>query len=224
MLSEAKLIRADTESLDAKSRGSVSLSAETRLVDSKNLARRERSIGADADDVIRILEEEGTTLIAPPILRRVKDDLENAAGLLDRAETGATTRAIQIDVETALKELIDALRPPNPRPRSGSQGGQAGRRRSLITPAMEVRMLAAAQRRIRERTERLDQVAPPERAEQAAKVAETEKALGELATKVIEKYPDIDPFILGADNEDEIGPETPEAPEKDRKERGHEDH
>jgi len=86
---------------------------------------------------------------------------------------------------------------------------------------MEVRMLASAQRRIRERTERLEKVPAPERAEQTAKVAKAEETLGELATKVIEKYPDIDPFILGADHDEEAGPEGPEAPEKDKKESGH---
>jgi len=92
---------------------------------------------------------------------------------------------------------------------------------------MEVRMLASAQRRIRERTERLEKVPEAERAEQTAKVAKAEESLGELATKVIEKYPDIDPFILGADNDEETDPEGHEAhekeKEKDRKEGGHDD-
>jgi hypothetical protein len=234
ILSEAKLVRAETETLDQKARREPGLSPETLEADGRGLARRERSLEADADDVVRILEEEGSTLVAPPILKRIKDDLENVAGLLERGEIGATTRSLETDIETALKELIDALRPPpGKRGGAGAGGEQAGggggggppkKPKNLITPAMEVRMLASAQRRIRTRTERLSEVAPGERAEQAARVAEAEAALGELTGKVQKKYHVVDSFILGAEDEDDEEEDMPGGPEKKKKkEEAHED-
>ena len=73
MLSEAKLIRAETRALDAgksgEERGAAGLSTETIQEEARGLARRERSLQADADELIQILDEEGSSLVAPPVLR-----------------------------------------------------------------------------------------------------------------------------------------------------------
>ncbi len=212
MLSEAKLIRAETEEMDQKAAGPDALSDESRRGDARGLARRELAIGADAEDVQRILEEEGSSLVAPPILKRVREDIENAAGLLDKAETGAVTRTIQADIEAAIEELIEALKPSR-RSRGGrGEGGaeQSGagagagqqRPRTLINPVMEIKMLASAQKRVRSRTERIARVPPAERGDQAARIAEAEADLGRLAQEVVKKYAIIDSYILGLDNED----------------------
>jgi len=65
-------------------------------------------------------------------------------------------------------------------------------------------MLASAQRRIRARTERLSSVPEAERAGQAAKLAEAEEALGKITREVEEKYQEIDKFVLGVEDEEDL--------------------
>jgi len=225
MLSEAKLIRAETEELDGKAAAADALSDESRRGDARGLALRERAIGADAEDVQRILEEEGSSLVAPPILKRVREDIENVAGLLEKAETGAVTRTLQADVEAAIAELIEALKPSRRRRGGGGAGEGSGsgagagmqRPRTLINPVMEIKMLASAQKRVRSRTERIAQVPPAERGDQAARVAEAEADLGRLAQEVVKKYAIIDSYILGLDNEDPAEGSPPDNPGEPKK-------
>jgi hypothetical protein len=238
------------------------LSADAYAAEGRSLARRERGLHTDAGGVLRILAEDESAVVAPEILRRVQDDLENVARRLEGAglevedaeaniqsiDTGELVQLLQRDVATALRELIQALQPPRrPRPQGAGggggggggsgAGGQGDRRRQLITPVMEIRMLLSAQRRVRERTARchaLGLLAPEKsargaagdgagtdpfgasteatgagatgsvealRGEQVERIARAQEALAGLAEELIRKYPVIDQFLLGLDND-----------------------
>ena len=211
----------------------------------RSLARRERSLATDAEDILRVLTEDASSVVAPEILRRVIADLENVSGRLDESDTGSLVQVLQQDVETSLKELIEALQPARNRNRmdrnrqrsggaeekrqqgqqqqgqegeQGEEGEQDEDKKDLITPVMELRMLISAQRRVRARTARWNElgVLPAGkggkkpgsaestrdrelRTDQAKRLSEAQEALGGLTDELISKYPIIDQFLLGMD-------------------------
>ena len=69
----------------------------------RSLARRERSLATDADDILRVLTEDASSVVAPEILRRVIADLENVSGRLDESDTGPLVQVLQQDVEISLR-------------------------------------------------------------------------------------------------------------------------
>ena len=211
----------------------------------RSLARRERSLATDAEDILRVLTEDASSVVAPEILRRVIADLENVSGRLDESDTGPLVQVLQQDVETSLKELIEALQPARNRNRmdrnrqrsggaeekrqqgqqqqgqegeQGEEGEQDEDKKDLITPVMELRMLISAQRRVRARTARWNELgvlpagkggkkpgsteSPRDRelrTDQAKRLSEAQEALGGLTDELISKYPIIDQFLLGMD-------------------------
>jgi len=129
------------------------------------LSERERSIAVIAEDVIDLLEEDGTTLVFPGIVEEVKADVLNAAGLLSRLESGETTQRIQKEVETALEEILKALElaqrsppPPNPNQGRSSKSG-AG---PLLPLSAELKMVRSLQARVNERTRERDLARKPD--------------------------------------------------------------
>mgnify|MGYP001400978345 CR=1 FL=1 len=211
----------------------------------RSLARRERSLATDAEDILRVLTEDASSVVAPEILRRVIADLENVSGRLDESDTSSLVQVLQQDVETSLKELIEALQPARNRNRmdrnrqrsggaeekrqqgqqqqgqegeQGEEGEQDEDKKDLITPVMELRMLISAQRRVRARTARWNELgvlpagkggkkpgsteSPRDRelrTDQAKRLSEAQEALGGLTDELISKYPIIDQFLLGMD-------------------------
>ncbi len=252
MLADQELIGKETSELEkqrkllpADGRRSSFGVAEAFDFASRSLARRERSLATDAEDILRVLTEDASSVVAPEILRRIMADLENVSGRLDDSDTGPLVQVLQEDVETSLKELIEALQPARNRNRmernrqrsggaeerrqqgqqqqqqqegEGEEGEQDQDQKDLITPVMELRMLISAQRRVRARTARWNELGvlpagkdgkKPGRAEsskdqelrtdQAKRLSEAQEALGGLTDDLIRKYPIIDQFLLGMD-------------------------
>ena len=249
MLADQQLIGAETKDLEKQRKllpasGGRSTFGVAEAFDfgSRSLARRERSLGTDAEDILRVLSEDASSVVAPEILRRIIADLENVSGRLDESDTSALVQVLQQDIETSLRELIEALQPSRnrnrmernrqrsggaePKKEQGQQGqqGQQGEedqeKKDLITPVMELRMLISAQRRVRARTARWNDLGvlpvkgrgksdPTEpdkdrqlRVDQAKRLSEAQEALGGLTDELIRKYPIIDQFLLGMDLED----------------------
>ncbi len=240
MTSETKDLEKQRQNLSRSGAISVPGVKETFEFAGRSLARRERGLGTDAEDILRVLSEEASSVVAPEILRRVISDLENVSGRLDESDTGQLVQVLQDDVETSLRELIEALKPANNRKRmdqnrqraggaqekkeqqqgqqqqqqQGEQGDEEQEKKDLITPVMELRMLISAQRRVRARTARWNELGalPVKgkegkesgkdqalRVDQAKRLSEAQEALGGLTDELIQKYPIIDQFLLGMD-------------------------
>jgi hypothetical protein len=204
MLAEQELVSAETKDIDrrtketeARPEGGAARPPEGKetppedeagAADARSLARRERSLATDAEDILRVLEADQTSVAAPALIERVRADLESAAARLDASETGEPTQIVQADIERTLRELIEALTPPQRPPRSGQGQGQPRRRRprDIVTAAMELKMIHSAQRRVRERAEKLAKLGllPPEKPEGAEPGAKAEEAGAEAGEKV----------------------------------------
>ena len=270
LLSDQTAISNDTRAVeDARSgkdsSASVSDGDAERAADrTRSLARRERAMSTDADEVLTILIEDNSSVIAPSILERVIDDLDNVATRLDSAKSGKLTQLLQADIENGLEDLITALEDEKAKKEKkvqanggGSEGndgrsGNPGQKKpkSLFNPVKELKLLRNIQRRVRRRTEELDRMGllpdpttdaanadgdPDEQPispspqsdddvnetrldlEQLRRIARAQKDLADHLNALVKKYPQIDRFLLGV--QDEAGDDDSEgdtgAPEAD---------
>ena len=193
MLNEQRAITRETKSLDLKLRAlraaaSAAGAASDPEIDRKdrqlaeNLSSREMGLTAIADDVIDLLEEDGTTLVFPGVVVEVKGDVTNTSGLLARIETGEKTQRVQGEIEAALEDILKALEtaqrsppPPNPNQGRSSKSG-AG---PLLPLSSELKMVRALQARVNERT----QVFDANRKDAATLAPEEKLQIGLIQTK-----------------------------------------
>ncbi|MBI4600646.1 MAG: hypothetical protein HY721_01670, partial [Planctomycetes bacterium] len=169
MLNEQRLVSRDTRSLDLKLKALRAAAAaqgsqppEPDRKDrqlSEGLSKREAGLTLLADDVLDLLEEDGTTLVFPGVVEEVRADLLNASGLLSKLDTGDKTQRIQHEVEQALEDILRAIEvaqrsppPPNPNQGRSSRSG-AG---PLLPLSSELKMVRALQARVNERTQTFD--------------------------------------------------------------------
>lgn len=76
----------------------------------EELAGGESELEQEAIDALKLLEEDGTTAVFPPIVEQLRDELADVAAGLRKHKTGATMHQAQKDVEDLLGLLINALR------------------------------------------------------------------------------------------------------------------
>lgn len=172
MLEKQQRISRDTQSLDARLRAltaAASTDAQTLSADrevdrrdlqrARGLSRREGALATIAQDVVDLLEEDGTTVAFPQIVGQVRTDLENVEDLLSRVETGGVTRRLQADIEATLEQILDAIKeaqknPPPPDPNQGRQSRNGSG--PLLPPSSELKMVLSMQRRVNKRTRDFD--------------------------------------------------------------------
>lgn len=76
----------------------------------EELAGGETELEQEAIDALKLLEEDGTTAVFPPMVEQLRDELADVAAGLRKHKTGAMMNQAQKDVEDLLSLLINALR------------------------------------------------------------------------------------------------------------------
>ena len=74
------------------------------------LAAAEAELEQEAIDALKLLEEDGTTAVFPPMVEQLRDELHDVAAGLRKYRTGRVMNEAQKDVEDLLELLINALR------------------------------------------------------------------------------------------------------------------
>ncbi len=74
------------------------------------LAGGETELELETIDALKLLEEDGTTAVFPPMVEQLRDELHDVAAGLRKYETGRVMHEAQKDVEDLLELLINALR------------------------------------------------------------------------------------------------------------------
>ena len=74
------------------------------------LANAETELELEAIDALKLLEEDGTTAVFPPMVEQLRDELHDVAATLQKHRTGEKVHVAQKDVEDLLELLINALR------------------------------------------------------------------------------------------------------------------
>lgn len=113
MLKRQKELSARTVALDG-ARKNV-LTADGQLPASmveqlQGLAKGEDELAAEAGDALKLLGEDGTTAVFPPLVEQLRDDLGAVAKRLGANQSGPDVQQAQRDVEDLLDLLINALR------------------------------------------------------------------------------------------------------------------
>ena len=125
---------------------------------SGRLSRKERQIVHDADRVLILLREDGTSVAFPEAMEQAREDMQAVAGRLAEVKLGMLTQGLEEDIIAALEETLAALQKAmkdlrqqqsQQRPPSGPPGEQP-----LVDQLAELRMIRALQVRVNRRTER----------------------------------------------------------------------
>ena len=74
------------------------------------LAQGEGELELETVEALKLLDEDGTTAVFPPMVEQLRDELREVVAVLRARQTGAETSRAQRDVEDLLELLINALR------------------------------------------------------------------------------------------------------------------
>ena len=113
MLARQRELSAQTKTLDA-TRGNL-LTANNPLPAAiaeklNSLSGSEGELESEAADALKLLGEDGTTAVFPPMVEQLRDDLAAVSKKLAAQESGAPVQQAQREIEDLLTLLIDALR------------------------------------------------------------------------------------------------------------------
>ena len=113
MLARQRELTAKTETVDTTRQkimtasGALPAALVTKIAE---LQAGEAELEQEAIDALKLLEEDGTTAVFPPMVQQLREELHDVASGLGKHQTGATMNLQQKDVEDLLSLLINALR------------------------------------------------------------------------------------------------------------------
>jgi DNA repair exonuclease SbcCD ATPase subunit len=163
MLSRQQAVSESTRTLDrgrADLEGRPAPLTRPQRLEAQSLSTEEADLADAAAEAMRIIEEDGTTVVFPQVVEQLRDDLVSAADLLADTQTGLYVQSLQAQIEQTLEELIGALE--KAQQEGGGQGGQSGSQDQLpplVPDSAELKLLKSAQLRVNRRTESLDAAA-----------------------------------------------------------------
>ena len=113
MLARQRELTIMTKTVDASRKNILTADGQlpTALVSKIDaLAEGEGELELETIDALKLLEEDGTTAVFPPMVEQLRDELHDVAAGLRKYETGRVMHEAQKDVEDLLELLINALR------------------------------------------------------------------------------------------------------------------
>lgn len=119
------------------------------------LSEKQRWVGDQADEALFLLTEEGSTVVLPPLLEDVRDDARDVADRLAAARADREVRALQAELESVLRDMIDAVKKQQEELEQGGGGGGGGGSPPLLPGSAELKLLRSCQLRINTSTEKM---------------------------------------------------------------------
>lgn len=113
MLKRQKELSARTTALDGARKNALTADGQlpaSMVEQLQGLAKGEEELAAEAGDALKLLGEDGTTAVFPPLVEQLRDDLAAVGKLLAASRSGPDVQQAQRDVEDLLDLLINALR------------------------------------------------------------------------------------------------------------------
>lgn len=113
MLARQRELTIMTKTVDASRKNVLTADGQlpTALVSKIDaLAEGEGELELETIDALKLLEEDGTTAVFPPMVEQLRDELHDVGVGLRAQRTGAAMNQAQKDVEDLLELLINALR------------------------------------------------------------------------------------------------------------------
>jgi len=149
----------------------VKVLEETKRLDQVPLAQRnfelnmqaakisfeQRKILLAADRALALLQEEGSSIAFPEVVGQARDDMEQVAVRLAKANVGLTTQGIEQDIIDALQEMIEALQQSQKKRENQAQqppspGMASAQDQGLVDMLSELKMIQSMETRVYRRT------------------------------------------------------------------------
>ena len=158
------------------------------------LADREQEITRQAASALQLLEAEGSAVAFVEAFIQVRDDSQQVARRLGKADVAAVTQTIEQDIIAALKEMVEALKKAQqdlqnkkqqPPPGGSQQGNQ-----NLIDILAELKMIRSMQVRVNSRTTTYsqryqgEQAADPEIQKELQNLADRQKKIFDVTNSI----------------------------------------
>jgi hypothetical protein len=120
-------------------------------------ATQQRELEEDCEAALRILTDEGTTVVVPSLMRQLAADMNQVARRLADGDASDATRALLDQIIATLEELLAAveLKRDELTQQDQDTGDNRGQVPPLLPRSAELRLLRGAQVRINERTDSL---------------------------------------------------------------------
>lgn len=191
MLAVQRELSAQTKTLHGTRGNVITANGElpTALVAKiQGLADGETGLEVEAGDALKLLEEDATTAVFPPMVEELRDQLGAVAKRLVGRDTDSGTQEAQREVEELLTMLINALRKVIEQREGGECKGQCNGKPPLVPFSAELKMLRYLQERVNKTTKEFDARAPEAKntAESDA-MAKKQARVQELMRRLAEK-------------------------------------
>lgn len=154
MLTREQQVREVVVTLDEKGVDNWSRVDELQLAES---VETQQGVNEDCQATLRILLDEGTTVIVPELMRQVMVDMADVSARLDRSDTSAETQRVLSDIIAVLEEILEEIerkREADARFEKTAQPSGDGPR-PLLPGSAELKLLRSSQMRLNERTREL---------------------------------------------------------------------
>ena len=126
------------------------------VIETNKLADRQKVILTSADRALKLIEEEGQSLVFAEALRQAASDMHQVEGRLRDRRSGQLTQEIEQGVIEALDEMLKAVEETLDQMQKDQQQGKSGQsgqgENSLVNQIAELRLLKATQMRIKRQT------------------------------------------------------------------------
>ncbi len=155
MLGAQRRINEETAAIHADRRGDAyDRAAQLQL---RLLTDRQGAAAAEAQAVIDLLDDDGTTTVFPAAMGEIRADMTTVQQRLAARQTGPLTRAIGDQIVAGLTDLIAATQQPTSDGESGDRGenaesGGEATDPALVPPLAELKILRLMQLQINSRT------------------------------------------------------------------------
>jgi hypothetical protein len=171
---------------DARSRAQVRQIEESAGV--------QRQVTEDCEATLRILVDEGTTVILPELVRQLATDMGAVTTRLEQSEVSPATLTAIDDIIAALKEILEVIEQKKEEMQQSDEQGEGSPQNAnepLVPGSAELKLLRSSQMRINRRTDELQKsVTGSPTAEvqgQFDALAERQRQLAELARRMNER-------------------------------------
>ena len=153
----------------------------------------QQAVHEDCRTTLRILLDEGTTVIVPELLRQMADDMSEVTVRLEGLDTSTRTQLVLEDIIGLLEEMLRAVEEKREEDarleQEGEQPPSGDGARPLLPGSAELKLLRGSQLRLNERTQSLAGMAAGEarRARTLNQLARRQRQLADLALRMNER-------------------------------------
>jgi hypothetical protein len=194
MLQEQMKLRTNTIALNLRLEDTKKAGRKPARADvdrARQLGEGEAGIAVEAEKLLEVLREEGSTVVIPDVVRDMRKDLDALARRLTNLLAGEYTQEIQTDVIQTLKELIVVIQEERERRQGGGGGGgqdgmEGDNEDSLLPNSAELKMLRSLQTRVNRRTQRFARLREQEDDERD-RLAEKQNGVADLTRTMADK-------------------------------------